>query len=373
MTDVGQSVKDAVAATIKETGFQTSEDVRVADAAAPTTEDAGRPRNADGTFKTAAETAAGGEGGGEGAATTEGEEGDDKDKGGEGAEGDDKGKETSPTVASVTEKIEDGEDFTPSAEELELINKSPELRKAYRSMFRAFTMKSEGLATKRKEAETALTVVESLQKNPLQTIRALAAAAGLKIEDPPADKGKEKETNAEVEKTVVQKLQERLEAKIGKEGAEVLAPVLLEAIGAVTEERLAPIQKVLKDQTEADNLKTLQSGIKDFGAQILEQGGEWNKEIEAEMSKKVGAVLPGEGMTLPEYLEILHDNVITQRTKKATKVREVERIQEAGKKKEPRIPTRPTAPPAPSITAGMDVKAATALAVAQARQEDEAR
>lgn len=371
MTDVAKSVQDAVAATIKETGFKPSEDIRVGEGAAPA-EGGGRERRADGTFAPASGAAeeAGAEGEGAAAATTGGgEEGAEKVAEGE---GDGKEKEA-PTVASVAEKIEEGEDFTPSAEELELINKSPELRKAYRSMFRAFTMKSEGLATKRKEAETALTVVESLKNNPEQTIRALAAAAGMKIEDAPAPTGKEKEAAAEVEKTVVQKLQERLEAKIGKEGAEVLAPVLLEAIGAVTEERLSPIQKVLREKTENDNLATLQSGIKDFGAQVLEQGGEWNKEIEAEMSERVGKILPGEGMTLSGYLEILHDNVITQRTKKATKVREVERIQKAGKQKEPIKPSRPAATVAPAITAGMDVKAATALAVAQARTEAEAR
>ena len=336
--DVAASIKEAVTSTLKETRFKADDDARV---------DARDEADVDPASKVI---------------------GDDTPK-------EDKEEVVAEEVVKsdqesvvedkkpLVEKVEE-ENFRPTAEELAVIDQSPELKKVYRSMVKGFTEKTGNLATKRKEAERAMLVIKTLQENPHQTIRALASAAGLRIaeeviEGPPAT----------VEKSIVERLQERLEAKIGKEGAEVLAPVLLDAIGVVSDEKLVPIQAALKEQAESGQMRALRSSISEFGTKIVEDGGEWGPEIEADMAKLVGRILPGEGMTLPDFLEVLHNNVTVARDRRGVKEREVTRIQKAAKGKEPVRPARPTAVAPASIVPGMNMKEATALAVAAARQE----
>lgn len=333
---IADSVKEAVSSTLKETGFDPGED----------------PRDGVKEETSVAEV------------TSKEEEVSEtvEDKEDTSREVEDKEEVRAEKKELIVEKEE--EDFRPTAEELEAINQSPELKKVYRSMVKGFTEKTGHLATKRKEAERAMLAIKALQENPQQTIRALASAAGMKIvEDAPIS------TDNLTEKSVVERLQEKLEAKIGKEGAEVLAPVLLEAIGVVNEEKLAPIQAAIKKQEESEQLRNLRANISDFGSKIVEDGGEWNQEIETEIAKLVGKILPGEGMTLPGYLEVLHNNVLVARDRRGVKEREVTRLHKAIKGKEPVRPARPISPATPSIKPGMDVREATAMAVAAARQE----
>jgi len=353
MTDeVPASVKEAVQASIKESGFQVDGDKDLRDAAVET----------DSTSETSTETVETKE---ELPATGEEPVVETKKEEKVSPVAEKKDKEKVPPVS----KVEEDGDFRPSAEELEAIDKNPELKKVYRSMVKGFTAKTTELAEKRKEAEAAMNAVNAIKENPVAAIRAMAAAANIKLAEEPAPTAPTTTT----EKTVIQKLQESLEAKIGKEAADVLAPVLLEAVGVITGEELGPVKLAIEQQRKVAEAQSLRTSISEFGSSVVEDGGEWDEDVEREMATLVNKVVPREGVTLPEYLEVLYNNVQTIRNKMKTTEREVTRIKTAAQRAEPVRAVRTTAPAPRQITPGMDLKEATALAVAAARAEAASR
>lgn len=267
----------------------------------------------------------------------------------------------------VKEKMVSEDDFRPTAEELEVINQSPELTKVYRSMVKGFTAKTSATAAVRKEAEAALNAVKVLKDDPDKAIRALVAARGGKLAEEAAVPGKEPPPPPQ--KLVVEKLQEKLAAKIGAEAAEVLAPALFDAVTEVTGEELAPIKQALDEGKRSAQEIATRASITNFGNAVIKDGGEWNEDIEKEMAQMIGKVMPGEGVTLSEFLGILHNNVVVHRSKVAKGEREVTRLQKAAKQDEPVRSVRTAPPVSPAITAGMDPKQATLAAVAQAKAE----
>lgn len=363
MTDVLASVREAVAEAAKEVGVDLNKPGEAATGTSATTETE-RPRGSDGKFtaqpggENTEVPQEEGEGQGQGDGTQQTEE--TNTEGGEG----ESGEKPPPAAAAATEEEEDS--WKPSAEELEVIDKNPELKKVYRSMVRGLTQKTTDLANKRKEAEMALEVVQAVRKNPELAIRAMAAAAGLKIAEPAAAAAAPETPE---EKSIQDRVREKLQAKLGKEAADVLAPALLEVVQEINGVELAPIKERFAASEKQAGSQALRAGIAEFGAKVVESGGEWNEEIEKEMAALVPKIQPAEGTTLPEFLEILHANVMTKRTRKGTVQRQTTRIKEAAKAVEPRQAARPAPTAEKSITPGMDPKEATAFAVAQAKAD----
>jgi hypothetical protein len=257
------------------------------------------------------------------------------------------------------------EDFRPSAEELEAIDKDPNLRKVYRSMVRGFQKKTTELATKQKEAESALQVVATIRQDPVKALRTMAAAAGIRLAEDPVPKVSE----TPVEKTMQERLKENLTARIGAEAAEVLAPVLYDAVESIAGEKLAPVQRALDENKKATAEQALRAGIAEFGSKVIEDGGEWDEDVEKEMAALIGKVVPGKDTTLPEFLDVLYDRVQSTRRKIGQTTEQITRIRRAASSVEPVRPSRPPAAGPKPIAPGMSAKEATALAVAQAKEE----
>ena len=275
------------------------------------------------------------------------------------------------TPVAPAKELKD-EDFRASAEELAVIDKNPELKKVYRSLIRGFNGKVQTLSTKMKEAETALQVVETIRTDPARAVRTMAAAAGIKLveAEPSAPAAGEA---APTVKNLQDKVHESLSGKLGKEAADVLAPVLLDAVRSIVGEETAPLHQTLEEGKKATAEQALRAGIAEFGNSVIDDGGDWDEGIEKDMAGLIGKVLPGKGMTLPEFLEVLHTTVVSKRQKTEQVASQVTRLRKAAATVEPVRPSRP-APTAPSvITPEMDIKEATRLAVAQARKEVGAR
>lgn len=341
--DVSASIKDAVGSAIKETGFVDS----TAEGGGGTTSESDAPVT-EATEETSADK--------EKLVATEEkvEETDDK---------------TEPVKVEEKSKDEDEEDLRLSAEELEIIDKNPELKKVYRGMVRANSRKGEVLANKRKEADNALQLMSAFRDKPAETLRAMAAALNIKLveEAPPAA--------PPAEKTNLEKIRASLEAKVGKEAAEILAPSILEAVSSVIGEEMAPVKQTLQDQVETANRHSLRSAVSAFASETVEGGGEWNADIEKEMAQMLadGKVLPGKGATLPEFLGILYNQIQTKRGQTKVVTEKITRLKKAAEVSEPVRSTKPQPPAEPVIRPGMNIKEATALAINSARKEISAR
>lgn len=259
--------------------------------------------------------------------------------------------------------------YKPTAAQLDAIDKSPELKAVYRSMLRHFHSANEENANSRKEGEAAIAAVKAIKDNPVETIKAMAIAAGIKLA--PEDKSDDKKT----EKSRVDVIKELLEKRIGKDAADILAPSLEEAVASITREELAkeigPVKQSLAAAEKTANDQLLANGISAFGAQVVEDGGEWDEDLEKEMADLVlkGKVQPGPETTLPEFLDILHSKVLMSRRKSEELTRRTERLRHAAEDKEPVTPKRPSAAPSPVIKPGMNEKDAVNLAVELAQKE----
>src|SRR3990172_229442 len=88
------------------------------------------------------------------------------------------GADAAPAPAAAPPKPEPDEDFKLSAVELDLVNKSPELRKAYRSMVKGFTAKTTALAETRKSLEEKAKIADWIQSDPDAAVETLARMRG---------------------------------------------------------------------------------------------------------------------------------------------------------------------------------------------------
>lgn len=371
--DVFANTREAVDAAIAESGFEDpvqstgfdsakEEAAPVEAAAEETPAETGRERGADGKFvkKAAAEESVVEE------PVKEVVEEPVKEVAAE------KEKEPVKEAAPAKEK-EPREDFKVTAEELEVIDKDPNLKKVYRSMVRGFSKKMEETSNLRKEAEKALQAVAEIRADPIAAARAIAASAGKKLEELPTETA----AAVAVAKTSLDKARDQLEARVGKDAADILAPVLYEVVQSLMGEELAPVKQTLADREQEAAEQVLKSNISAFGSSVIEDGGEWDEDIEKEMAALItsGEVAPGRGpdgktkVSLPKFLDHLHNIVIRDRERKHVTSERVLRLREAVTVAEPTRSTRPTASAPEEIVAGMDPKKATALAIAAARRE----
>lgn len=279
-----------------------------------------------------------------------------------------------PAAPAVTAPKED-EEFRLSSDELKAIDDNPELKKAYRGMVRAYSTKSEKLSNKLKEAETAMRAVDTITADPVAALEVMAKAAGYQITKvgQPGATAATTTPAAPAPAPTLERIKGKLEQRIGKEAGDVLGEAVHDIVKElVTEFTTAPIEEVraiINHNKDNESRLAMGNAIKDYGAKIIESGRTWNKEVETEMAKMIGKVLPNQGVEFTDYLDILYNNVQANFTQTRQTEQQVERIRTAARVDEPVRPTRPAAPTPQAIVAGMDPKLATKLAIEQARRE----
>ena len=279
---------------------------------------------------------------------------------------DDKPAPAPKAEAKVAAKIEaaasEEEVFTPTAEELALIDKSPELKKVYRSMQRGLTQKTTALANTRKDLEEQAKIVNWIQQDPENALRSLAQAAGVKLGDEVVP------AKATTEEKIADSLEAKWAKTVGTEAAALLRPLFEETAQALLEERLGPLEQDAERARRDANASAAQSDIRGFGASVVEAGEEWNDEIQGEMAKLASVVDPAEEATLPEYLATLYDSVIAKRNRARVARANLERLRKARTEDEPNTSARPSPATEEKVTIEMSDNDAIALAVRQARQ-----
>lgn len=349
MTDVAASIRDAVASASQEAGYSPDKDATgfATESLAPTPE---TPAPAE-------------------VAAPEKETAKTEDEGTIIEPTEDEETETpTPTPVKATETPEeDTEAYTVSAEDLERIEKDPGLKNIHRSMVRGFTAKTKALSNTKKLYEADHEAIEALKKDPHNVLKQMVEAAGLKLaEDPAATSTVPASTEAEIDAEIVA----LLKANIGEEAANVLGPALVKVVKTVTGKAIAPIQLDNEKRAKSEGALRLKTDIANFGTKVIADGGDWDESVEQEMAALVGKILPGKDATLPEFLTVLHNNVQTNRRAKESNQRETDRLRKAKKKDEPIRPARPNPTPTDQvITAGMDSKQATRLALESAKRE----
>lgn len=199
---------------------------------------------------------------------------------------------------------------------------------------RGFREKTAATEAQRKQAEQALAAAEALRNHPQQAVRALANHLGVRVD----------------ERTSLQRTHAKMVQKIGRDAADILAPLLVDAAEAIAEERVGPVRQHLAAQEKAAYSAALQDRVTKFANQVRAAGGEFSREIEAEMTALMDTVRPGTHSTMEEYLEILHNKVMAARGRSGA--RRAAATERGG---------------APRV--GMDPREAVRLAVAAARRQ----
>jgi len=239
----------------------------------------------------------------------------------------------------------DGGESNPTAEELAAIDRDPKAKEVYRSLVRRHNTASRARADQRKDAERALHAVQLLQRDPQGVIRALAQHMGLRIEggDTP---------------TVLERVTKRLAKSLGPDAAAAFAEPMVDVFKEVVQEEVAPLRQGHEAAQQVAQAQALNDGIAQFSAGVRESGGDWDESVEREMAALITqrGLRPGPGMTLPDFLDALHSNVMAARAR-------ANRASGGG-----RAPAR-RAGGGGSIRAGMDPRKAADIAVAEAQRE----
>ena len=236
-----------------------------------------------------------------------------------------------PAPAQAQDEEDDG---PPTTEDLAQIEQDPRAKEAYRKIVRGYREKDAATEAQREAAEQALEAAEALRNHPQQAVRAIAKHLGVRVD----------------ERTSLQKTHAKMVQKIGREAADILAPLLTEAATEIAEETVGPLRQHVVAQEKAAYSAALQDRVTKFSNQVRAAGGEFSREIEAEMVALMDTVRPGPNATMEDYLEILHNKVMAARGRSGAR-----RSATAERGAAPR--------------AGMDPREAVRLAVAAARRQ----
>ncbi len=273
-------------------------------------------------------------------------------------------KEAEPTPGPETDKpapvVEEDDLFRLSKEELDEIDKDPRLKKAYKSMVRDYRDKTAKVAELRRTLGDRGKLVDAIAEDPDMAVRALAAIRGIKLTEP--------EKPAAV-KSELDQAREKLEASLGKEGADLLMPLIEGSVKNLVEQRVAPLEKAAAAYQQSALAQTINSGLAAFKSEVQERGEDWSDEIEEEMAGLVDKFSPGPKTTLPEYLSILHSKVVHDKNKIKSVKSQIDRIKDASASREPVRGVRPAAEGPKSITASMSQADSIKLAVEMAKAQ----
>jgi hypothetical protein len=270
-------------------------------------------------------------------------------------------KEEPPAEEPKAEEPEaEEQDLELSAEQLDAINKDPNLLAVYKSMQRGLTKKSQSFADRIKEVEEKTKVADFIEKDPDKALEILAEQRGRRIAP--------KEEDAKLDQAVDESLEKWTKLLGSDEQAKAFWPAIKDDIVKVVKEQLTPVAQRQEQATIAARQQEYAAGIAQFEASVKKSGGEYTPEVEAEMTAKMKTIQASEGATLQEYLGILHDSVMMDRNRVADKKAALARLRKAEKKDEPTVSSRTPKVGKQEITLDMDEDDAIALAVAQAEK-----
>jgi vacuolar-type H+-ATPase subunit H len=259
----------------------------------------------------------------------------------------------------------DEEVFTPTAEELALIDKSPELKKVYRSMQRGLTQKSQKLAADRKAHQEEVEIATWIRLNPKDAAKAMAQATGLTVSEASTVVAAAKAETAQT----LDELTEEWNKAVGPEPAKILRALVEKTAERIAEKKIEPYKGQAEQLMRDANNRGISASMREFGASIVEAGGDFSDEIQAEMSEIADLIDPKEDTTINDYLATLHDVALTRMNRKAVAKESLRRLRGIRSEAEPASTTRPAPKAEPSITNSMSDREAVALAVKMAENE----
>lgn len=263
---------------------------------------------------------------------------------------------------------EEEEFFNPTAEELAIIEKSPELKKAYKAFQKGFTKKTTDLKKLREQAKQEIEVAQYIRANPEAAARELAQIAGLTIAEARAEI-KEAAKAADSTSGVVDELQSKWAKVVGEEAAALLRPLFEETAKATIEREVYNLRQQTEFLTKQAQQKGITAAVREFGASVVERGEDWSDDVQNEMAKIAGVIAPGDDTSISDYLSTLYDAVQARRSRARLTKQNVDRLRRIREEQEPTTATRSQGKPESKITTDMSDKDAVALAVAQAREQ----
>ena len=266
--------------------------------------------------------------------------------------------EVKPEPEAKPEPDED-EVFTPTAEELAIIDKNPELKKVYRSMQKGLTQKTQKLAEIRKQNEEKTKLADWIQGDPDNAVRAIAASRGITLT----------EAKVEAETKVVDALETQWTDTVGAEAAALLRPLFEQTAKAMLEQTIGPLKQQTEELQKAAAVRGIAASTREFGASVVERGEEWDEDIQKEMAELSETVQPGDETLINDYLATLYDTVSARRMRTKNARANLERLRRVRNEQEPTSSVRPVPKGAERVTVDMSEKDAVALASRLAMDE----
>ena len=262
----------------------------------------------------------------------------------------------------------DEEFWNPTAEELALIDKSPELKKVYRSMQRGLTAKATTLAEQRREAEEfkksvseRVKIADWIQAEPEKALRAIAAATGLTVS--------EVKQEMAAPPTPGDPLMEKWTKAVGPDTANILRPLIEETAQYLLEKSIGPVREQSEALAKVQAERAMGASIREFGTSVTARGEDWDDEIQTEMAALATTVEPGPKATISTFLDTLYDTVARRRERSRTARSNLDRLRRVQGSQEPTTTARPAPTTPQRVTLEMSDKDAVALAVRQAQEE----
>jgi hypothetical protein len=252
---------------------------------------------------------------------------------------------------------DEGIDEHLTAEDLAAINEDARLQRAYKSMQRGLTKKSQAIADERKDIETLREASRYMEW----------------IDKLPAAKTPESKSTEEAVQDTTDEIMERAKAHLGgnEQAAKILGPLVKDIAETVArnivEKQVGPLRQEAETNRVAASESKARAAIDAFGAAVQSRGEPWNDEIINAMADEMSYVQPGERAREDPntYFERLYTNVTSRMTKSRSRREELRRLK-AARESEPSTNVRPVKEAPLEISEDMDEREAIALAVKQA-------
>ncbi len=273
--------------------------------------------------------------------------------------------EEKPAKAAKPAEEEEEEEpfFTPTAEELELIDKNPELKKVYRSMQRGMTKKAQALANEKKQHQTEVEIANWVRVDPKGAARAIASITGMTVAEA-------KEAVADIKAEVAANPQdEKWVAALGPEGAKIMRDLIRGEAAEIAQQIVEPYRQQAEGLASAAMERGVAASLREFGASVVENGGDFGEEVQDEMNKVMDLIDPSDSTSIQDYLQTVHDVAASRLARGSHAKESLRRLRAARGETEPTRTGRPEPKSDRKITLDMSDRDAVALAVEMARNE----
>jgi hypothetical protein len=257
------------------------------------------------------------------------------------------------------------EDLGLSAEQLEAIEKNPELLAVYKSMQRGLTKKSQTYSETIKSYEEKAKLADFIESNPEKALEILAEKAGRSLapQEPPKPESDDP----------TEKLAQLWKEALGPEAGEKFFPLLKQSFETLHQQNIAPVMQTQEQLQMAAQERAVAASVAQFQANVRERGGAYDDDIQADMAKAMARLQPAEGSDMQEYLGALYNTVMYDRYVQGNTRAALERLQRAKNETEPTVSARTPEEAPRGITADMTEKEAMEEAVALAELEARGR